>query len=508
MRQLNRLLTIILVCAMPFMTVLHSQTYFSKKFPTGIPTAGMSVNVLSDGYLMSCNYQGGSVWMIKTDFEAREIQRKQYDNFSCSYADLTLLDSNRIFIGGIANINDTVGICLVRLNTNGDTLWTRKYRKQGCGEESTSIIKSHDGNLLIAFRRFNFTSRLRELLVYKMDTSGNLLSEKVFYSLRNQTNWTSMRYENKEYYFSYFFAHETWTSEVDGVIMKTDTNFVTTYYRNIGEKGGFTGDAYNAFFLPMPNKKSVFVWLQDSTNGSWRPYIGQTNTAIFNMDSLGEKKSTHFFYDTGKTGCVRTAYSVRTMRNGDIVGVGKLSGTCRPFGQFQGWIFRMSPTGRLKWERFISDSLYFPNFPYLWLLDFKETPQQDLIISGFVRGGTSFFEPLLMKVDSNGCFDNRRCDSADFKVSISSTYDKQRTIKLFPNPVIDQLNIDFDPINGETQAEITLYNLLGSKVGQQQLDLINTPLSINVSNLPSGMYTAVLQIKGRSPVVEKFVIVR
>jgi hypothetical protein len=101
------------------------------------------------------------------------------------------------------------------------------------------------------------------------------------------------------------------------------------------------------------------------------------------------------------------------------------------------------------------------------------------------------------------------CDSTiDFRVSTNEALLPKVNFVLFPNPATNELNIDFDPINGETKAEISLYNLLGSKVGQQKLDLINTPLSINVSNLPSGMYNAVLQIKGRSPAVQKFVIIR
>jgi Secretion system C-terminal sorting domain len=100
------------------------------------------------------------------------------------------------------------------------------------------------------------------------------------------------------------------------------------------------------------------------------------------------------------------------------------------------------------------------------------------------------------------------CDSTiDFRVSTQDVWLFKINFVLFPNPATNELNIDFDPINGE-QAEISLYNLLGSQVGQQKLDLISTPLSINVSNLPSGMYHAVLQIKGRSPAVQKFVIVR
>jgi hypothetical protein len=504
MRQLNGLLTIILVCAMPSLTVLHSQTYFSKKFTFG--NAGMAVNVLPDGYLMTCNYQGSSVWMIRTDVEGNEIQKKYYNNFSCSYPDLTLLDNNRVFIGGISNVNDTVGICLVRLNTNGDTLWTKKYRKTGCEETSSSIIKSHDGNLVVAVKRFNVASRQRELLIYKIDTLGNLLDEKILYGLRNLTNWTSLRYEKNEYYFSFYYAYERFSSEFDGSVMKTDTNFSIKYVKNFGGQGVFA-DEYAAFFLPMSQKKSVFTWFQDSTNVAWRPQFRQKNTAIFNMDSLGANEATHFFNAVGLTTCAKIAHSVRVMRNGDIVGVGERASGCTN-GNLQGWIFRMSPTGKLKWERFITDSLYNPPYSYLHFLDFKETPNGDLIISGLIIGTNPLFHSLLMKVDSNGCFDNRQCDSADVKVSINSVYDKKQQIRLYPNPVVDQLNIDFDRINGENQAEISLFNLLGSKVGQQKFDSINTPLSINVSNLPSGMYNAVLQIKGRSPTVQKFIIVR
>jgi Secretion system C-terminal sorting domain len=93
-------------------------------------------------------------------------------------------------------------------------------------------------------------------------------------------------------------------------------------------------------------------------------------------------------------------------------------------------------------------------------------------------------------------------------VATQETVPTETNLSIFPNPVVDQLNIDFDPINGETYAEISFYNALGSKVGHQKLDMISPPLSINVSNLPSGMYNVVLQIKGRSPAVQKFVIVR
>ncbi len=488
--------------SLPSMTAVKSQNYFSKKFTTGV--SGMCVNVLPDGYLMTCAFQGSSTWMIKTDLEGNETQRRLYSNFSCSHPDLTLLDKDRVFIGGIANVNDSAGLCLVRLNTNGDTLWTRKYRKTGCQEVSCGIVKSHDGNLVIAVKRWNFASRQRDLLVYKLDTAGNMLSEKVLFGIRNLTDWTSIRYANNEYYFSYYYAFERDHSDIDGALMKTDTNFIITYHKPMGPKGDFADYNEVAYFVPMQNKQSAFIWKQDSTSGAWQPYIGQTNTAIFNLDSVGEKKATHFFYDRGLPDCPRTAESVRVMKNGDIVGVGKLSGICTD-GNFKGWIFRMSPTGRLKWERFITDSLYYPPQPYLWLIDFKETPSSDLIISGLILKDNPQFNPILIKVDSNGCLFNRRCDSADIKVSVNSFSFEQQNIKVFPNPVSHQLNIDYVPENGNETLEISVFDILGKTVFSRKFDAFRDPLSINVSNLAEGMYIISVSVQGKKTYISKFI---
>ena len=488
MRQYRHLIAFIMCFSLPSMTAVKSQNYFSKKFTAGV--SGMCVNVLPDGYLMTCAFQGSDAWIIKTDLEGNETQRRHYSNFSCSKPDLTLVDKDRVFIGGIANINDTAGLRLVRLNTNGDTLWTRTYRKTGCQEQSRGIVKSHDGNLVIAVKRWNFASGQRDLLVYKLDTAGNMLSEKVLFGDRYLTDWTSIRYANNEYYFSYYYAFERDWSEVDGAIMKTDTNFVKTYYEHFGAKGVFADYNESAYFVPMQNKQSAFIWKQDSTSGAWQPYIGQTNTAIFNLDSIGEKKSTYFFYNRGISSCVRTAGSVRIMKNGDIVGVGKISGACTIDGNFKGWIFRMSPTGRLKWERFITDSLYYPPQPYLWLIDFKETPSSDLIISGLILKDNPQFNPILIKVDSNGCLFNRRCDSADIKVSINSFNFEHQNIKVFPNPVSEQLTVDYAFTELPKDATLQITDILGRSVYRQKMVNKQGQIIVDMTTLQTGLYIA------------------
>ncbi len=502
MKQSNIFIIILMCCATPFLTVLRGQTYFSKKFTTG--SAGASVNVLPDGYLLTGNFSGSDIWMIKTDAQGNEIQKRYYP-FTCGFPDGTLLDNSRVFIAALANVNDTAGVCLVRMDTNGDTLWTKKYRKIGCEEVSSSIIKSHDGNLVIAVNRLYFKTRQRELLVYKVDTSGNILSEKVLYGLRNLTRWTSMRYANNEYYFSYYYAYDRTWSSVDGAIMKTDTNFVTTFYKSLGAKGAFADYETLAYFLPLQNKQSAFVWLQDSTNGAWRPYFGQTATAILNFDSLGQRIKNHYFFDTIQYPCVRTAESVRTMRNGDIVGVGKVSGNCVD-GRYRGWIFRMSPNGKLKWERIMTDTLYYPSYPYVWFLDFKETPQNDLIISGLIIGTNPQFHPLLIKVDSNGCFDNRRCDSADVSVSIAPP-NVQQKIKLSPNPSTGNVTLDWDDGINTEGGIVQLFNVLGQMVFQQKIQSLDNRSQLEL-NLPSGMYQIRMNFKENKVFQGKVMIVK
>lgn len=93
---------------------------------------------------------------------------------------------------------------------------------------------------------------------------------------------------------------------------------------------------------------------------------------------------------------------------------------------------------------------------------------------------------------------------------VSCSKDLNKTINLFvyPNPTSGQLFITYEAVLNETQADMRILDLLGKTVLQRKLDFSTTPLSIDVSALPSGIYNLVFTIKDKLPIAQKIVVMR
>ena len=101
------------------------------------------------------------------------------------------------------------------------------------------------------------------------------------------------------------------------------------------------------------------------------------------------------------------------------------------------------------------------------------------------------------------------CDSTiEFKVATSEVQLPSAQYILYPNPTNTTLNIDYEPTGGETKADVTITDLLGKTVLFQKLDLYANPLSMDVQNLPSGMYHCIFKVKDKLPTAQRFVIIR
>ncbi|EDM43475.1 putative exported serine protease, subtilase family protein [unidentified eubacterium SCB49] len=70
----------------------------------------------------------------------------------------------------------------------------------------------------------------------------------------------------------------------------------------------------------------------------------------------------------------------------------------------------------------------------------------------------------------------------------------ENNFAIYPNPLKDRMNISFP--SQVNQATLTLYNILGSKVMEQQISISNN--SIEVSNLKSGVYLASISADGKT----------
>ena len=100
------------------------------------------------------------------------------------------------------------------------------------------------------------------------------------------------------------------------------------------------------------------------------------------------------------------------------------------------------------------------------------------------------------------------CDSTiSFRVATKETL-PPLSIILYPNPVGNELNIDYTPDNANGELEIKLFDIVGKTVFKQKFDAFKDPLSINVSNLAEGMYIIAASVQGKKTYTQKIIKVR
>ena len=79
----------------------------------------------------------------------------------------------------------------------------------------------------------------------------------------------------------------------------------------------------------------------------------------------------------------------------------------------------------------------------------------------------------------------------------------ENTIKFFPNPANEELNIAFNLQSNVEVNQILIYNSIGQLIREEEIIFKNNSGSINVTDLPNGVYY--LNLKG---VKKRFVITR
>jgi len=82
---------------------------------------------------------------------------------------------------------------------------------------------------------------------------------------------------------------------------------------------------------------------------------------------------------------------------------------------------------------------------------------------------------IVIKLDENGCLDEG-CHL------LNTTILEEKRIKVFPNPSIDEVNIE----SNKPIVSVSIINLLGQEVYNKQLNAFSSTL--NISSLDSGIY--------------------
>ena len=83
-----------------------------------------------------------------------------------------------------------------------------------------------------------------------------------------------------------------------------------------------------------------------------------------------------------------------------------------------------------------------------------------------------------------------------------------RLSDIYPNPVGESAFLDYIVYDPETEARIVFHNILGSQVGQYDLNPLESDLKINTQEYKPGVYFYTLYVNNEGKVTKKLIIRR
>lgn len=245
--------------------------------------------------------------------------------------------------------------------------------------------------------------------------------------------------------------------------------------------------------LPLENGDIAYGWTKDSFSLSRPPrQYDRSPVAVYFLDSTGEIKDYTMLGPEDAD-----LNTMKLLRNGDILGMGR---SFQRFGQDGGdiaWAFRLAPNGDVLWKR----KIYLANqqrFRYD-LTDAIEAENGDLLFTGTCPVGERSSAAWLLKLSADGCYDPADCDSTIIRITeeVVSTRPRAlpvRAMKISPNPATDQITVELAGITGFDRRPLELLDAFGRLVAAYELT--GNATTIEVGNVAAGVYHLTTRIDG------------
>lgn len=462
----------------------NAQSHFSKIFRFDNDFSGdngMSIQPYENGYLVA-----GYKWpawpaLAKMDENAVLSWSNVYQTGNFTYGvdsgDSPMIDSGFIYLGfsdsDYGPSSDIGLMCIERSTQN--LIWMKKYYRDSADQILSILPAGNDAIWLVssAVQPDNRTN----LRLTKTDKAGNMLSDHFYDD------------------YPFYFPGQACVAPDSGLLIaasvrKTSEAVSTGVLTKINKVGELEWskefDSYPypivlSHVISLNNGDIAFGWEKDTLV----PPSGSSSPAVFILDSAGNLKKS-FIFDTSR---YRFMYGLKTLSNGDIMGVGWGSGGPGSGFYFGGWVFRMKPDGDLLWDRVFTDS----SFAEGTLMDGLLLPDNKLLLTGYVHNNDGFpgeNQVWMLKLEPDGCY-GADCDPV---VLITST--KEEVIQdnsryyLVPNPARDYVFLK--GFTGVDELSVEIFNRTGQKV--KTIAGI-TSGQFFIGDLPAGDYTVKILLK-------------
>jgi hypothetical protein len=409
------------------------------------------------GYTTSWGAGGWDMYVAALDSLGNQQWWRTYGG---AYHDAALAmchaDGTNYIVAGYTQQLDTgpLSVRIIKISTIGVQQWTQTYSSTA-EEYVNDIAPTSDGGYILTGE--SEVGGSRDIYLRKITSTGS-------------PQWTHNVNHNDEEGYSarqtrdggYIVAGKTTYSQVDGYLVKTNSNGIKTWDRFIG---GPNDDEFRSV-RQTADGGYIVAGESKSSGGYNRPYLVKT-------DSLGYARWTHVYGQVSHVGIFNT---VEVLGDGNYVAAGILDDRM--------YIARIDTAGNVRWER----QYTYNNSTTVDLAAYAMIPTRDdsYVLAGYVDS------PLTNSWDIYAVKTGRDQMTINAAESPSGLVPSGYALSVYPNPFNAAASLEFT-LPQAARARIEIYDVQGRNIGTAADDRFSPGqhrLSFDGFALPSGIYFA------------------
>lgn len=372
-------------------------------------------------------FDGTDVVLFMTDTMGCEVSRHVYQNTEKTIfvKDIKQIWNSFYILGTIVRNNYLSDIFIIKTDSNGNFIWIKYYG--GGAHDKFGDVQIEENGILTISAQVNLSIDEKQPWIFNIDTSGSIVN-----------NW------------------------------KGDINDIRT-------KGGgsfFRFDNGDYVITSLETKEVLYAGVEQLFNGPTISIL-DSNFQLIWKDTLAN-------FTSAWDDLVDLEYD--SFRD-EFIAAGHRTVIYNPFfGEIEAWVVKFKPDGEVIWS--VSDTLVSDPMNGAWHFSsgIVISPSGSIYESGNLE---TFTNPpnncgWIIKVTPDGCM-----DTLCVITSVESSHDlpKVENVNVYPNPVVDQMNISIRDLQGP--CNLDLYDLNGRLLFTTKVYQGDNTIPIG---LPQGLY--------------------
>jgi len=450
--------------------------------------------------------QGQSdVWVVKLNAAGEIVWQRTYGGSAAdrAYGIRQLQNGGYVVAGASSSTNGDITVnqggsdyWVFVVDAMGNMVWERTYGGSGADVAFDIDLTSDGGFVVIGESASNngdiTASRgTRDCWLIKLTSTGLLEWERSYGGTSAETGWSVRQTADGGYIIGATTSSTngditTPLGAEDFWVIKTDAQGTIVWQRNYGG----TNSEINCVVRPTADDGFALVGGTVSSDGDITQALGLVDHWVAKLSNTGDVLWSRSLGGSSSDG----PRSLDILSEGDLLITGYADSNDGDVtgsnGTRMAWVFRLSATGNLLWDRAMGGSgndTFFGGLP---------APDGGYILTGSTTSNNGDV------TGNNGGSDMWVVKLATDPTSVAE-HGHLTDHSVWPNPTTGHTWLDVKSFEG-TWLDVRYYATNGSCVRDQRMNLpgaANTPVSLDLSGLPQGLYHVILSDGVREGVV-------